>query len=472
MTDPSPTQERTLAFPTDRASGNDRERWLSSDRIIDRRRRIESMLDCSLSRLRLQRPRHVGGTGAVAWSSVLDFDRPWMAVVSSRIGHRVAVHRQICRQIVLSAHTAKKVGATWIVGHQTAIEPWLRHAADRFQIPLVGWAGPNARGDTTAVDWVICRDDDIPIDINAVVMAIADRVDVVRVRRRGKIAGCLDRRLAWTPGLVRVSVDDIPEKSSAGSDWLARGAVGRYLPPERPARPIIRHEGAVNLSDPEKDEPVAPSPPATAVPLTDSAAGEWLVHCTRGRNGPWPGQALAAYRDDLLLGPPDVASRGPLDALRRIVRTGCLVAGAVASRREHPVVCFSAVPIAELLSRRQYRSHLKRWDYEPFGVAIRREAAERFGCLPAIYGDNQKLCQLDPAEQFRFVAQGDRVDWTREQEWRVAGSLDLTQLRASDVRLFVPNETCIAFLQQENRHGWKIEAVSRPCTGDPTSSAG
>jgi len=467
-----------VSLTDDKTKRLDRGVPTAPDRAAERQQRIEAMLGCAQSQLRLQQihPEEIDAekdrTRAGQnldyrrpsdWSQVLQSDRPLMAVVSSRIGHQVSVHRQIGRQLTVSAQIANKLNATWVVGCGTAIEPWLRHAADRFQIPLIGFATGRAKGDTQT-DCLIDRKDGVSIDINALVMAIADRVDVVRVRRGGNIAKLLTKRLAWTPGLVRVAIrlDEPPRRSTDGTDWLQLGAVGRYLPTEqlKTIPDERRGDQSGQLTSITAARRLSPTSPNRL--LSGAAAGEWLVHCTRARSGPWPGQSLNAYRDDVLLGPPDVAAREPLDALRRIARTGYLVAGAVASRQQHPVVCFSATPLAELLRRRRYRSHLKRWDYEPFGVAIRREAAERAGCQQAIYGDNQTYKDLDPASRFRFVHQGTRIDWRGEQEWRFSGDIDLTCFGTDEVRLFVPDNSCVEPLQRDNHGRWPIEVIDLP----------
>jgi hypothetical protein len=130
----------------------------------------------------------------------------------------------------------------------------------------------------------------------------------------------------------------------------------------------------------------------------------------------------------------------------RILRTGLLVANARATRQSHPVVCFSAVPLAELMQRRCFRAHLNRWDYEPYGVAIRVEAARAMGIQPVIYGDPKERATLARADQYRFHPRGKSNDWSREREWRSAGTVDLTRLAEDDVRVFVRDSADLAQL--------------------------
>ena len=170
-----------------------------------------------------------------------------------------------------------------------------------------------------------------------------------------------------------------------------------------------------------------------------SQEGEWLVHCTRGTDAAWPGVTPRQYLDSMLLGDGEAGGGDALQTLSRIVRSGRLLARAGASSRAHAVVCFSAVPLRELLCRRCYRPHLHRWDYEPYGVAIRCRAAAAAGVKPVIYGDPTDRATIPPDDRYRFQPRGATYDWTAEREWRSPGDIDLGRFAADDVRVFVPN---------------------------------
>ncbi len=163
---------------------------------------------------------------------------------------------------------------------------------------------------------------------------------------------------------------------------------------------------------------------------------QWLIHCTRGRVGRWPDETERQYRDSMLLGTASSAQRGPLDALTRIVRSGRIVAGARASNHGYPVVCFSALSLQRLLESRCFRPHLGRWDYEPYGVAIRTSSAQKQGVQPVIYGKKSDRARLPEEDQFRFHPQGTTYDWGREREWRSRRSIDLGSIDREDVRVF------------------------------------
>jgi len=140
------------------------------------------------------------------------------------------------------------------------------------------------------------------------------------------------------------------------------------------------------------------------------------------------------------------ADHSALAALWRIARSGRLLASSEFVRGETPVVSWTAVPLSELGTLRTYRSHLGRWDFEPYGICIRREWLEGRGARPVQYGDDP-LWDALPADDRPFfqkreshTASGKRIDWTVEQEWRHVGDMELGELPADAALLFVPSE--------------------------------
>jgi hypothetical protein len=125
-------------------------------------------------------------------------------------------------------------------------------------------------------------------------------------------------------------------------------------------------------------------------------------------------------------------------ATQRLFASGHLIRGGF------PVVCFTAVPLDQLRQHRVFRTHVARWDFERFGLAIRREVLLRLGARPVAYG---------PASTYRSVAEADRpffqcastrrgahpVDWQSELEWRILGDVDLRKVPPRDALVLVPD---------------------------------
>lgn len=232
-------------------------------------------------------------------------------------------------------------------------------------------------------------------------------------------------------------------------------ALGDGLVPKSIARPLM-DQGAVGWllvdSDGRINEhsqppwPFATEAAAKVIPVP--AGGDWpfLTHCTRRRVGPWPDEDEVQFLDDLIL-EREGADHSAFAALSRIARSKRLVATADLVRGDTPVVSFTEVPLADLPNLRRFRSHLGRWDFEPYGICIDRDVLSRRRARPVIYGDDATWQTLSAQDRPRFQtaksvsASGRETDWTIEQEWRHVGDVALDEISADDAFLFVPSET-------------------------------
>jgi hypothetical protein len=368
-------------------------------------------------------------------------ERPSLAVVSSHLGTSSRRHARVCRYLARSMLDARRDGRVVLVAEGSAIEPWAIRAAELFGVPWVRVALRQRKACQQDSDWKGCEPTvAVSADANRdeLVIAMADRVDCVLVRRKGRIDAALRKRLGYRRDVsTRVAIEDpAVDRQARGTagELMSLGALGWYCPlpisptaeravdatPRRLAANDWARDPADDRSNPDRDV--------------------WLVHCTRTCDGPWPGQTLRQHLDALFLGAVDqaaVAKRTPLDSLRRILRTRRLVASAITSDRRYPVVCFSELPLQRLLSRRRYRPHLHRWDYEPYGIAIRKSAAIAMGIRPVVYGTAADRKRLAEENRYRFQARGTTYDWREEREWRHRGDVELDRFRVEDVRAFV-----------------------------------
>ncbi|QDV40496.1 hypothetical protein Enr13x_03020 [Stieleria neptunia] len=366
--------------------------------------------------------------------------RTWLALTSSHLGTSPRLHAEVCRYISRSMIEARQAGHVLLVAAGSAIEPWAVRAADLFSVPVirVHVNASEASDRSPGLQRRIEVRGDRSLSRDWVVVALADRVDCVFTRRKGNVERSLRLRLDHErQPTVRVAVHDGSVDKTAqrsARDLMGWGAVGWYCRPG--ATECVSADGG------RESECGAPRRLSTACrsPQWATTRGRWLVHCTRTSQGPWPGQTDRQHRDGLLLGETTqatIAKRTPLDSLQRIVRMRRLVASAIASDRAWPVVCFSEESLQRLLSRRSYRPHLHRWDYEPYGIAIRKSAAIAAGAEPVIYGDAAHRKTIPETDRFRFQSVGTTYDWTRECEWRFAGDVDLDRFDRRDVRVFV-----------------------------------
>ncbi|MCC9641694.1 hypothetical protein LOC71_05365 [Rhodopirellula sp. JC740] len=365
---------------------------------------------------------------------------PVLAPVSSRLGNRPVRHRAMARQLAASMMDARQRRQSVATVVKSAADPWVTHAASTFDVPLV-----RMNPDDMSLERLLPPNDRMRLcmERDEWIVALADRMDVLHLRRGGKIERAVLKRLEVDPFGVRVAMED----AKAAKRLLAAGALGRFLPRSTEDLEREREQTAKRESGLE----------ANSSNWNDE---EWLVHCTRRCDGPWPGQSWSQYRDEMLLGSDEAASREPLDTLRRIVRMRRLISGATTSKQTHRVVCFSAVPLPELLRRRTFRSHVSRWDYEPYGIAIRRRAAIDCGLKPVVYGRAFERNAMAEEDRFLFQSAGRDGEWQSEKEWRGLEDLDLASVDPADVRVFVPSEREAAKIAAVNGCDWQVIFVS------------
>ncbi len=347
----------------------------------------------------------------------------WLGVVSSRLGRPVERRQGWFRLLEKVMQQALSIEGAIVLAKGTASEPWVRRDSWLFRVPMIEVANvPKGEEDACLVE-------------------LCDQIFALRVRKQGKIFRLLQDQLVRGRSSIRVGIWDEPD--DAGAELVKLGATGWYVIPNG-----------------RSDDPIANGPvEAIARNSMPSESGhwwsgaesgcraEWLVHCTRGRSGPYPWQSREAWRDAVLLGADDGWSHGSGEVLQQIVQTMCLRSAAL-SQRTRPVVCFSACPLNELLCQRIYRPHRSRWDYEPFGVAIRKEVVLQLGGEPVVYAASLPESGLPQDDPWRFQPIGKTYDWTMEREWRVPGSIDLRKLRVDDLFVFAGNKSWVKRLQE------------------------
>lgn len=353
------------------------------------------------------------------------------AVVASRWGRRVERRKASFQMLQYAAISALRDSAHLLVAHQTSAQPWVERTAELFRVPV----------EHLAIDGSEQRDTQL---IDA-----ADKLFAVWVRRGGTIAALLRDKINRTaPGHVWVAVTGDPD--CAGRELVAEGAVGWYA------------AAANKLTNTDASLPLTANTHSAEPAQGDALVGrvDWrgyFTHCTRERCGAFPGQSPDAWRDEVILGGEAGRPAGPLEVLAQILRLGWLRGSDRVTQRGEPVTCWSAVPLPELLAHRTFRSHLGRWDYEPYGLAVTRSALIRAGAEPVIYGPHSLRSQLPPEQRWRFQAEGKSGQWKAEHEWRLRGSLSLDKIADNEAIVFVEHEQDAAAIAPWSR--WPVEVV-------------
>lgn len=202
-------------------------------------------------------------------------------------------------------------------------------------------------------------------------------------------------------------------------------------PPVRHSSPVRQLVGSTPLNSPD----------------------DWLLHWTRARPGAWPGQTTEEWLDELILGCV-TADRSAFAALLRIMGDGCLKASSQGIRGGYCVVSFTEVPLHEFRQRRIFRRHRHRYDFEPWGIGIRRHVLEDCGARPVCYGDDADWQQLP--EQLRpwyqkATAGDGPTNNLQEREWRIVGDLSLKAISAADICLFADTQAAADILSQQTQ---------------------
>ena len=268
-------------------------------------------------------------------------------------------------------------------------------------------------------------------------MAAADRVLALQVRSNGNLHQLLRARLtdpAWPTASVWLALGESLVSADVATELQSLGAVGWWLfvadaSGIRPQKSAEKHSDARRIDHEEFPWP----------------GGDYLVHWTRRRDGPWPDQSETDFIDDLLLSR-ESTSHSAFAALSRIVQQQRLIASTAGIRGETGVVSFSGIALSELAKRRTFRAHRGRWDCDDFGLCIRRDWLQARGAKPVIYGDDASWTTLSDSDRPFFQLRTTRarrgakvIDWSQEAEWRVSHDLDLSEASRDDVVLFVPS---------------------------------
>lgn len=192
-------------------------------------------------------------------------------------------------------------------------------------------------------------------------------------------------------------------------------------------------------------------------PLTEPH--QWLLHWTRPATGPWPNESTDDYLDSLILRT-DAADRTALATLLRIITDGRLIGSSKGVRGGYSVVSLTAVPLHEFPARREFRRHLHRFDFEPWGIGIRKSALSN-EVRPVIYGDDSTWQSLSDADRpfFQKATFGDATNNVAEQEWRVTGDLLLNTRNRQDICIFVPNSDAAELVSQHC--DWAVVVVPK-----------
>jgi hypothetical protein len=415
------------------------------------------------------------------------FPASWTAVVSSHTGRNHAIDPYWMAALHDSMRMVHRSGGAILQSHSSSAGSQILFAASRLKIPFIELRVPVET--ESVLEWLIQRiessmqslqsptasaaihvspllvdtasdeAENLPLVDRALVM-LPDQVHAIRLRRNGKIAKLLTDRLktasADEPHVHVTICSQQTESNEAAKQLMAVGAVGRYCDVE--AASVLKGQSTIQSLLTARDC-LAPIIPCHQWPTTQ----QWpfLTHCTRSRATNWPDQSPEQFSDEWLLSE-GIEQFGPIASLIRILTTQRLIATTHLKRSDQETVCFSEVPLSELLARRRFRSHLGRWDWEPFGICIHRDYLRTRGAREVLYLPSERYKELDDAEKafFQTMSRDEQEminKWQSEKEWRVVGDVRLNAIPAESAFIFVPSESHARLVAPISR--WPIAVV-------------
>ncbi|MFM7055875.1 MAG: hypothetical protein ACKO2P_03025 [Planctomycetota bacterium] len=375
-----------------------------------------------------------------------------------QIFQRTPLHIQLPEHTGLPDHFPRDPAAAqaWLNLTQHTLSPLTTptHPPHLFVSPLLPGAPPDGWHDFRQA---------IPL-ADRLLFALATRIIVLRCRSGGHISQLIHHHLhdsprATVPTMVAADEhsqfpDVLTQRCAGWIPWLClpsphsnpadtplpRSADSHSNPPRVPTALTSTHvsQSSQSIAPPSRsaDHPRSPKDSTIDNPLT--APQNWICHWTRAAIGPWPGETRDQFLDQCLLASPS-ADRSALQTLLRILRESRLRASADAIRGGHAVTAFTQVPLQEFRVRRIFRPHRRRYDFEPWGLAVRQSTLTALGARPVIYGTEELWHTLQPADQpfFQKIALDGSINAPAEREWRLPHDLLLNQLPHRDLVLFV-----------------------------------
>lgn len=163
---------------------------------------------------------------------------------------------------------------------------------------------------------------------------------------------------------------------------------------------------------------------------------EYLIHWTRSCVGPWPDEKKADFFRRVMEKLEE--TQGGLETLIRIIRGEGIKASGRLIRGGYQIVPFTERPPHELPSLIRWRRGLRRWTFEPYGIAMRKSKLIEMGAKPVQYGEIQDFERMSESESpFFQLSEVGKQDWQVEKEWRIQGDVDFSLFQKGEVVFIV-----------------------------------
>lgn len=302
---------------------------------------------------------------------------------------------------------------------------------------------------------LVCGCERLGYDIPRQIFARNARNGVILVKHRSEITPPLPANALIVEFETIDRRDPLPLRdqlvahfASAATEILLRneGNMARI------AKSFHERHAPIDTSFRVKDEesPRARWPQINLAPLP-FPAWDFLTHFTREPDGAWPDETQEEFVQ-WLCSAAVYERRDDFSTLRRILSQRKILGSGRFIRGGTPAVCWTALPPHAVANLRDWRKGLRRWNFTPYGIAIRRSVLEQRGARAVRYSLENEMAAAHPDDApCMQLANSGAYDWTLEKEWRTRGDLDLTTLPTSDVIVLTHSQTEAATIEKEFR---------------------
>jgi len=166
--------------------------------------------------------------------------------------------------------------------------------------------------------------------------------------------------------------------------------------------------------------------------------GNYIVHFTRANSSPWPNESDIEFYWKIINSGSDYC-HSALEALINILKSGLIYGSNRHIRGGQTVVGFTELSHAIIDRLFAYRAQLVNPYFEPYGIALSRETAQKLGMRPVIYGSPELYDSLDDTAKPYYQNPGSDEIWRYENEWRHLGDLPLDFLGNDSATILVPD---------------------------------
>jgi hypothetical protein len=171
--------------------------------------------------------------------------------------------------------------------------------------------------------------------------------------------------------------------------------------------------------------------------LYPESGWDYITHWTRTHHGPWPGESKHDFYRRLVNSGAEYPNSA-FNSLKNMIRKKKIYASSKRIRKSIRCIGLSDLEPKHMLKWMRWLPKRVGWNFEPYGIAIKKEAAEKSGIRQVIYGDEELYERLPEKDKPFFQSRGKKnVDWSQENEWRKIGDLALDDIPGKDLAYIV-----------------------------------